>query len=117
MSVAELQRQVAALSAERAELQRQLDEAKTTAEPPFPTEDGQAARTIAARNGELRELRWKARELVESQASLERERSELKRRAMAAEEQLAEMQRFLPQHIGKYQKEIVRLRESLKARG
>ena len=50
------------------------------------------------------------RELEAYQAQLERERSELKRRALNAEEQLVAMQSYVDENLGKYQREIVRLR-------
>ena len=55
-------------------------------------------------------LKLQLRELEAYQAQLERERSELTRRATYAEEQLKAMQQYVDTHLGKYQKEIMRLR-------
>ena len=61
----------------------------------------------------LLNLQLQVRELVASQALLERERSQLLQRAAHSEEQLAEMQKYLSTNIGRYQKEILRLRDQL----
>ena len=58
-------------------------------------------------------LEMQVRELTSTQGQLERERSVLKRRCVDAEEQLAAIQGYLGTHIGRYQKEILRLRERL----
>ena len=60
-----------------------------------------------------RKLQVQVRELTRLQGDLERERSELARRAAYAEAQLAEIQQYLGTNIGKYQREILRLRHSL----
>ena len=69
----------------------------------------------AAVGPKLLNLQLQVRELVASQALLERERSQLVQRAAHSEEQLAEMQKYLSTNIGRYQKEILRLREKLHA--
>ena len=61
-------------------------------------------------------LRLQIKELESYQSQLERERSELKRRAMMAEEQLKQMQQYVDANLGKYQAEIVRLKEQLAGR-
>ena len=67
----------------------------------------------AAVGPKLLNLQLQVRELVASQALLERERSQLVQRAAHSEEQLAEMQKYLSTNIGRYQKEILRLRDQL----
>ena len=67
----------------------------------------------AAVGPNLLNLQLQVRELVASQALLERERSQLVQRAAHSEEQLAEMQKYLSTNIGRYQKEILRLRDQL----
>jgi len=62
---------------------------------------------------DAQKLQLQVRELTRVQGELERERTELARRAAYAEAQLAEMQQYLGTNIGKYQKEILRLRQSL----
>ncbi|XP_073915966.1 coiled-coil domain-containing protein 78 isoform X4 [Castor canadensis] len=46
-----------------------------------------------------------------SQAELERERAQLLVRAIKAEEQLAELQEYVNQHLGRYKQEILKLRK------
>ncbi|XP_045705074.1 coiled-coil domain-containing protein 78 [Phyllostomus hastatus] len=46
-----------------------------------------------------------------TQAELERERAQLLVRATKAEEQLSELQEYVDQHLGRYKKEILRLRK------
>ncbi|XP_038619817.1 coiled-coil domain-containing protein 78 [Tachyglossus aculeatus] len=48
-----------------------------------------------------------------TQAQLERERSQLLSRALLAEERLAQLQDYVERHLARYQQEIVRLRERL----
>ena len=67
----------------------------------------------AAVGPKLLNLQLQVRELVASQALLERERSQLVQRATHSEEQLAEIQKYLSTNIGRYQKEILRLRDQL----
>ena len=105
------------LEEEKAALAARLEEADTMAAPPFATKPGEYEAVIAERNAQLRELKWKVAEHTQSEAALERERTEMKRRAFAAEDQLAELQRYLSVNIARYQKEILRLREMLKAKG
>ena len=66
---------------------------------------------------DARTLQLQVRELTRVQGDLERERSELARRAAYAEAQLAEIQQYLGTNIGRYQKEILRLRQSLERVG
>ncbi|KAF6123476.1 coiled-coil domain containing 78 [Phyllostomus discolor] len=47
----------------------------------------------------------------DTQAELERERAQLLVRATKAEEQLSELQEYVDQHLGRYKKEILRLRK------
>lgn len=61
-------------------------------------------------------LQLHVRELTRVQGELERERTELTRRAVHAEAQLAEMQQYLTSNIGRYQKEILRLRRAASQR-
>jgi len=58
-------------------------------------------------------LQVQVRELTSAQALLERERSQLVQRAAHAEAQLTEMQKYLSSNLGRYQKEIMRLRDQL----
>ena len=54
--------------------------------------------------------RIQIRELESQLGQLESERSALARRATFAEEQLSAMQAYVDDNLGKYQREIVRLR-------
>lgn len=58
-------------------------------------------------------LQVQVRELTSAQSLLERERSQLVQRAAHAEAQLTEMQKYLSSNLGRYQKEIMRLRDQL----
>jgi predicted RNase H-like nuclease (RuvC/YqgF family) len=63
--------------------------------------------------GDVKLLRLQVKELEGYQGQLEAERSQLKRRAAYAEEQLKEVQRYLDSTLGKYQREILKLRQEL----
>ena len=103
----------AELEAEVQGLRRQLEatEAKLAA-----AEESAALPKLGG-SYDAQKLQLQVRELTHVQAGLERERSELARRAAYAEAQLAEMQSYLGTNIGKYQKEILRLRQSLERAG
>ena len=77
-----------------------------------------AGRTAAGVGGggasaDVRMLRLQVSELEGYQVKLERERSELARRAAAAEAQLASMQQYIELNLTKYQQEIQRLRQQI----
>ena len=63
--------------------------------------------------GDVRFLKVQVKELEGYQLQLERERSELKRRAAFAEEQLKEYERKVESNLARYQKEIIKLRQQL----
>jgi len=117
LEVAALRKALTALERDKAELGARLQESETLAAPPFAGQPGEYEAALANRNAQLRELKWKVAEHTQSEAALERERTEMKRRAYAAEDQLEELQRYLSTNIARYQKEILRLREMLKAKG
>ena len=64
-------------------------------------------------SADVRMLRLQVSELEGYQVKLERERSELARRAAAAEAQLASMQQYIELNLAKYQHEIRRLRQQI----
>ena len=66
---------------------------------------------------DVRLLRFQVNELEASQIKLEKERSELKRRTAFAEEQLKEVQAYVDANLGRYQREIVKLRQILAKAG
>jgi len=67
-------------------------------------------------NIRTQQLQLQVRELTRLQGELERERTELTRRAVHAEAQLEEMQQYINANIGRYQKEILRLRKQVNDR-
>ena len=58
----------------------------------------------------VRVLRIQIRELETYQAQLERERSEYSSKARNLEAQLEAMQQYVNENLGRYQREILRLR-------
>ena len=64
--------------------------------------------------GDVRLLRVQVKELEGYQLQLERERSELKRWAAFAEEQLKQYEHKVENNLGRYQQEIIKLRQQLK---
>ena len=67
--------------------------------------------------GDSKLFKLQIRELESYQSQLERERSELARKAATAEAQLKAMQEYVDTNLGRYQKEIVRLRQLLDGSG
>jgi chromosome segregation ATPase len=95
-----LRKAMAALEAEKGALLARIEEAEGRA-PPLGQSPGGYQAALAERNAQLRELKWKVAEHTQSEAALERERTEMKRRACAAEDQLAELQRYLSSNIAR----------------
>lgn len=112
LSLAGQQKNSAALSKEKAELSEQLASASASEQElrdQIASLEAEASEPAAS---EVRSLRVQKAELLTAHAKLERERSELIRRATFAEEQLAQIQNYLSTNITRYQKEILRLRDS-----
>ena len=87
------------------ELERQLEEARKGGSRPIT---GGSAKGPA----DVNFMRLQIAELEAEQSKLERERTLLTRRAIAAEEQLATMQAYVDTYMTKYQVEIVRLKQT-----
>lgn len=87
------------------ELERQLEEARKGGSRPIT---GGSAKGPA----DVNFMRMQIAELEAEQSKMERERTLLTRRAIAAEEQLATMQAYVDTYMTKYQVEIVRLKQT-----
>jgi hypothetical protein len=93
-------------------LQTKLEKVRSGSRPPTggsetPAEGGGGS------SSQVRVLKLQVRELEGYQAQLERERSELNRRAIYAEEQLKMLQEELNRKLAMYQREIMSLKKSL----
>lgn len=102
---------VALAQAEKEELQKQIAQLEQQLE---EAKKGSSRPSSAGGSGskDVKYLSLQVRELEAELGRLERERSVLTRRATYAEEQLSAMQTYVDTYMGKYQTEIMRLKQA-----